>query len=128
MKNQDSTTKDFRRKKITLLIARIFVIAVALFFSLAIVPKLMGQYFDALQGEGLRNGGWEGWVMEITYYVFIIGFVFSWWKKCIAAILLLLASVIQMGPFLIIDGNLGSLIFGIPILISGVLFLIVCKS
>ena len=117
-----------KKSKTLLIIARIFVSAVAIFMSLAILPKLLAQYFDAFQGEGLSDGTWEGWTMEITYYVFMIGFTFSWWKKCTGGIILTIASIIQMGPFLIIDGNIGSLIFGVPILIAGVLFMAVCRS
>lgn len=115
-----------RKAKALLIVARIFASILALFFLLAIGPKFIGQYFT--EGEGLSDGGWEGWVMEITFYVFVIGFAFSWWKKCTGGIILIIASIIQMGPFLIIDGNLGSLIFGVPLLISGVLFIMDCRS
>lgn len=112
-----------------LLITRIFSSCLALFFILAFVPKLVDEYSKVFTGEKpLFGPGWEGLIMEVTFYVFIIGYIFSWWKKCTGGILILLASVIQMGPFLIIEGNLGSLIFGIPLLISGGLFLIVWKD
>ena len=125
MENQDKVHSE--KTKILLIIARVITSLFALFYGLAIVPKLIGEYF--IEDEGLSsNGGWEGWVMEITFYVFVIGFTFSWWKKCTGGIIILLASIIQMGPFLIIDGNMGSLIFGLPLLISGVLFLVVCRS
>lgn len=126
MENQDGLLS--KKMKVLLIITRVFVSLLALFFSFAIVPKIIPQYFNAATGEPLSNGSWEGMVMELTFYVFIIGFVFSWWKKCMGGVLILLASIIQMAPFLIIDGNLGSLIFGIPLLVSGVLFLIICKS
>ena len=124
MDNQDVVQS--KKAKTLLIVARVFTSLFALFYGFAIVPKLIGQYF--IEGEGLSDGGWEGWVMEITFYIFVIGFVFSWWKKCTGGIILIIASIVQMGPFLIIDGNLGSLIFGVPLLISGVLFLVVCRS
>ena len=49
---------------------------------------------------------------------------------CALAILLALffsvAILPKIAPFLIIDGNLGSLIFGIPLFVVGCLFLIIC--
>jgi len=124
MESQDNTHS--QKRNTILIIARIFISLLALFFLLAFGPKLIGQYFGPADAEPLSDGTWQGWVMEITFYVFFIGFIFSWWKKCIGGILILLAAVIQMGPFLIIDGNMGSLIFGVPLLISGVFFLVVC--
>jgi len=114
-----------KNQKIVLLIARIFAALLALFFLVAFGPKLIGQYFTG--GEGISNGGWEGWVMELTFYIFLIGYIFSWWRQCVAGVIFIFASVVQMGPFLIIDGNLGSLIFGIPLLLAGVLFLVACR-
>lgn len=126
MENLDNNVRP-SKKNTKLIIARVFTSIVALFFILALVPKLIAEYADAIKGEPLFEGGWEGIVMELTFYVFIIGYIFSWWKKCTGGILILLASIIQMGPFLIIDGNLGSLIFGIPLLVAGVLFLVICR-
>lgn len=111
-----------------LLIARIIVSIVFLFFSFAIVPKILGQFIESFGDEGLSDGGWEGMVMQLTYFVFLIGFLVSWWKKCIGGILILVSSIIQMAPFLIIDGNLGSLIFGIPLLITALLFMVFCRQ
>ena len=113
-----------KKRNAKLLIARIFSSVFALLYTLALGPKLIGRYFnleDTLSGET-----WEEWVMELTFYIFMMGFVFSWWKKCAGGIIIIIASVLQMAPFLIIDGNWGSLIFGVPILISGSLFLWVC--
>jgi hypothetical protein len=116
-------SKDMR----TLLIAaRVIASVLALFFIVAFVPKLIQEIIDVTQGKDAFNG-WEGIVMELTFLVFIIGYIISWWRVCQGGIIILLASIVQMGPFLIIDGNLGSLIFGVPLLVSGVLFIILCK-
>jgi hypothetical protein len=125
-----------KKKNSLLLAARIFATLLALFFSLALLPKLVGQYIDTINGKPLFEepgwegiaAGWEGLVMELTYYVFMTGFIFSWWKKCTGGILMICAGLIQMLPFLIIDGNMGSLIFGIPMLIAGTLLLVACKG
>ena len=99
----------------------------AIFFSVAIVPKIVGDIIENGYTV-LYTGGWEGLVMQWTYIVFIIGFAFSWKNKFIGGLIIILASAIQMSPFLIIDGNLGSLIFGLPMLIVGILLTIVHKK
>jgi len=96
----------------------------AIFFSVAIVPKIVGDIIENGYTV-LYTGGWEGLVMQWTYIVFIIGFAFSWKNKFFGGLIIILASAIQMGPFLIIDGNLGSLIFGLPMLVVGILFLLI---
>ena len=104
-----------------LLITRILASIFAVFFILAFLPKLVSGVIEAF-----RSGEWEGMVMKYTFYVFLAGFIVSWWKKCFGGWIILFASIIQMGPFLIIDGNLGSLIFGIPLFVIGLMFLLYC--
>lgn len=108
--------------------AYVFTSMAAIFFTFALGPKLIDEYISILIGDTVKNYGWEGLVMELTYYIFIIGFIFSWWKRCTGGIIILVASLVQMAPFLIIDGNTGSLIFGIPLLISGGLLTFACRS
>ena len=109
------------------IIAYVLASLLTLFFSVALVPKIIME----IKEEGisiLYTGGWEGLVMQWTYIVFIIGFAISWKNKFIGGLIIILASLIQMGPFLIIDGNLGSLIFGLPMLIVGILLIIAHKK
>ena len=110
-----------------LLIARIFASVLAFLFIIIFVPKLIGEIIDAYDGKAFFDG-WQGIVMEVTFFVFIAGYIMTWWKKCTGGIIIILASLIQMLPFLIIEGNTGSLIFGIPLLVSGVLFVSLCRS
>jgi hypothetical protein len=119
------TNKQPKRKDLFLLIIRILASLLAIFFILAYVPKLVGEVLDVFKGEPIYKG-WEGLVMETTFFVFLAGYVISWWRKCWGGLIIVLASLIQMGPFLIIQGNLGSLIFGVPLFVVGALFLILC--
>ena len=121
MQHSPETTN--KNQKVLLLITRILASLLALFFLLAFGPKFFQELADIFNGEA----GWGGLVMMLTFVVFIIGFIYSWWKYCTGGVLIFLASIIQMGPFLIIEGNLGSLIFGIPLIVVGPLFLILCK-
>lgn len=125
---KDKETIKPKKRKTLLLITQILATVLVLFFGFALVPKIIGEYIGYFNGEGLHDAGWEGLVMELTFYVFLAGYIFSWWKKCTGGIIIILASIIQMAPFLIIDGNLGSLIFGIPLLIVGVLYVTNCKN
>jgi len=110
------------RKKALLIVTRILASLLAMFFIATFGPKIFEGIIEIYRGEE----GWEGIVMMLTFLVFIVGFILSWWKKCWGGIIILLASIIQMAPFLIIDGNLGSLIFGVPLFVVGALFLLVC--
>lgn len=121
---ENSELAQDKKAKTLLKITRILASILALFFLLAFGPKFFDGIADIYRGEE----GWEGIVMMLTFLVFIVGFVLSWWKKCTGGLLIFFASIIQMAPFLIIEGNLGSLIFGIPLLVVGVLFLVVCKQ
>lgn len=106
--------------------ARVFASVLALFYFVAFVPKLIDQYFIKGSDLAVSEGSWEGWIMELTFWIFTIGYVTSWFRKFAGGIILILSSLVQMLPFLIIQGIFGSLIFGLPTLIAGVLF-VVCK-
>jgi hypothetical protein len=116
-----------KKAKTQLLIARIFASVLAFLFVIIFVPKLIGEIIDAFDGKAFFDG-WQGIVMEVTFFVFIAGYIVSWWKKCAGGIIIIIASLIQMLPFLIIEGNTGSLIFGVPLLVAGVLFVSLCIS
>jgi hypothetical protein len=116
------------KKKSTLLaIARIFATLLAIMFLIALAPKLIDHYMAVCKGEKpMLDSGWGGIVMELTLYIFLIGYGISWWRKCAGGVIILVASLVQMAPFLIIEGNMGSLIFGIPLLVAGLLFVTRC--
>jgi len=119
------SNKQPKRKDLFLFVIRMLASLLAIFFILAFVPKLIDELRDVFNGQPFYKG-WEGLVMEITFFVFLAGYVISWWRKCWGGLIIVLASLIQMGPFLIIQGNLGSLIFGVPLFVVGALFLIIC--
>lgn len=122
----NSETKPKKESKALRITTYTLVTLLFLFFSFALVPKII----DAVAEDGFSifySGGWEGLIMIWTYIVFLIGFAIVWKNKLIGGIIILLASILQMGPFLIMDLNFGSLIFGLPMLVSSVLFLILSK-
>lgn len=125
---EEKETIEPKKRNILLLITQILATVLVLLFGFALVPKIIGEYIGYFNGESLHDAGWEGLVMELTFYVFLAGYIFTWWKKCTGGAIIILASIIQMAPFLIIDGNLGSLIFGIPLIIVGFLYVSNCKA
>lgn len=126
---ENSDTPKNKANKTLVLVTFIFTSILALFFLLAFGPKLVQEYIGIIRGtEENYFEGWEGIVMELTFFSFMIGYITSIKRRCLGGIIILLSSIIQMGPFLIIQGNMGSLIFGIPLLISGILFLVICKQ
>lgn len=127
--NMEEIIQKPKPNKILIIISYSFSSLLALFFIVAFVPKLIDEYIGIIRGtEQSYFEGWEGIIMELTFYLFMIGFITSFKKRCAGGLIILLTSIVQMGPFLIIQGNIGSLIFGIPLLVSAILFLILCKQ
>ncbi len=115
--------RKLKRLKIT---ANVLVILLFIFMSLALVPKIIGD----ISKNGIStfyDETWQVMVMYWTYIVFAIGVAIVWKHKLIGSIIILLASLLQMLPFLIIDLNFGSLIFGLPMFVSGLLFYIISR-
>ena len=107
-----------RIRTLTLILGTIL----AVFFILAFVPKLIMSMGET-QATSPLGGNWEGQVMTAVFLIYMVGYGIGWWKRLWGGILMLLAAVVQMGPFIIIASNFGSLIFGIPILVVGILYI-----
>lgn len=115
--------RKLKRLKIT---ANVLVILLFIFMSLALVPKIIGD----ISKNGIStfyDETWQVMVMYWTYIVFVIGVAIVWKHKLVGSIIILLASLLQVLPFLIIDLNFGSLIFGLPMFVSGLLFYIISR-
>jgi hypothetical protein len=96
---------------------------IALLFLLAFVPKLISELLgDSPQIQSGRE--WEGHVMTAMFLTFIVGYSIGWWRILWGGIIILLAAFIVTIPFIILQNNYGSLIFGIPQLVIGLLFLL----
>ena len=93
----------------------------AIFILLAVGPKLIGPLFDS-SATGLWGGTWEEMVMIATSVFYLIGYGVGWWRLQLGGAIMILSALIVMIPFLAIQGNLGSLIFGLPELVVGLLY------
>jgi len=121
MTEKNTNVKIFR--KVVLSIGTFF----ALFFLLAFVPKIITD----LSGEGhkpIPGREWEGQVMLAMFITYLVGYTIGWWWRLWGGIIIILASLIVSIPFAIIDENYGSLIFGIPQFVIGILYILLYRS
>lgn len=123
MENSKDTAVE--KRDTFLLIIRVLAVLFFLFYILTLGPKLIDEIREIINGAPVYRG-WGMMVMELTFLIFLAGFIISWWRKCLGGLVIVLASFVQMLPFLIIEGNLGSLYFGVPLFVIGALFLIIC--
>ena len=79
-----------------------------------------------------ENNPCVGIIMTALGPIYLLGFIISWKKEGIGGILMVLAGLTVCIPFIIIEGNIGALIFGIPLAVSGLLYCVywddMCKS
>ena len=95
----------------------------AIFLLIAFLPKLISDLVTpAPPPSGGR--GWEGEVMLAMFLTYMIGYAIGWWRSLVGGIIICLAAAIVSAPFVIIQGHFNSLIFGIPVFIVGILYII----
>jgi len=87
---------------------RVFVLAIgtalALFFLLAFVPKLVSSVTGDAPGASTGRE-WEGQVMTAMFLVFMLGCAVEWFRIVWGGIIILLAALIVSIPFIIIQDN-----------------------
>lgn len=101
--------------------------ALAIFFLLAFVPKLI-SVFEGSSPPPRPGTEWEGDVMLATFAAYMIGYAIGWWRRLWGGVVILLAALIVSVPFIVIQGHFNSLIFGVPILVVGVLYLVLHRE
>ncbi|MBA7542003.1 hypothetical protein ES705_34319 [subsurface metagenome] len=98
----------------------------AIFFLLAFVPKLISMIMGT--SPELPSGRqWEGNVMTAMFFIFMIGYAIGWWHLIWGGVIIILSAFLVSLPFIIIQGNYGALIFGIPQLVIGILYILLDK-
>jgi hypothetical protein len=70
-----------------------------------------------------QQNQWEGVIMTIWFFMLVIGYIFSWIKEGLGGAIMILAGLTVSIPFFIFTINFGSLIFAIPSIVIGLLFL-----
>jgi len=61
--------------------------------------------------------------MTAMFLVYMIGYAIGWWWTLWGGIVILLAGVLVCVPFILIEGNYGSLVLGIPQFVVGILYI-----
>jgi len=72
---EDHETALPKKRNTLFSIALVLATLLVLFFGFALVPKIIGEYIGYFNGESLHDAGWEGIVMELTFYVFLTGYI-----------------------------------------------------
>ena len=120
MTEKNTDLKSFR--KVVLTIGTVL----ALFFLLAFVPKILINSSDKVHTP---NPGreWEGQVMLAMFITYLVGYTIGWLWRLWGGIIIILASLVVSIPFVILDENYASLIFGIPQFVVGVLYILLYR-
>jgi hypothetical protein len=103
-----------------------FSTLMAVFSILAFGPKLLSLIPSAAP-DLPPDREWEVQVMTTMFIVFILGYGIGWWQLLWGGILIILSALIVSLPFIIIESNYGSLIFGLPYFIIGGLYIILYR-
>jgi hypothetical protein len=113
-------TKDF------LLKCRVFSSIIAVPFSLFAIADIIGTINKSegnfMQDMNYEDMNYEGIIMTIVIFSFIVGYLISWINEGIGGSLMIFAGLLISIPLIIIDGNIGTLIFAIPFTGLGVMY------
>jgi hypothetical protein len=58
------------------------------------------------------------------FLLYMIGYAIGWWRSLWGGMIITLAALVVSVPFIVLQGHFNSLIFGLPILVVGVLYLV----
>ena len=95
----------------------------AVFLLVAFLPKILSKL---VEGSHVFPQGreWEGQAMLAMFLIYLIGYAISWWRPLWGGIFICLSAAAVSAPFIIIDGHYNSLMFGVPLFIVGVFYLL----
>jgi hypothetical protein len=102
------------------------VLTLATLLAILLLAALGPKLVSVLRGTAppLPIGReWEGRVMIAMFATFMAGYAVGWWRPLWGGLLIILAACIVSIP-LALQRNYGSLIFGIPLLVIGVLYVV----
>ena len=92
----------------------------AFLFLLIFVPKMIINSSAKVHTPD-PSREWEGQVMLAMFITYLVGYLLGWLWRLWGGIIIIIASLVVSVPFILLDENYGSLIFGIPQLVVGVL-------
>jgi hypothetical protein len=106
-----------------LLASRITGSVVTGLFSLIIIPYVI-EGITREESHLPENNPWEGVLLTVGTCLLIIGYIISWKSAGIGGLLMVLAGLTVCVPFILIQGNMVSLIFGLPFTVAGLQYII----
>lgn len=62
--------------------------------------------------------------MMAMFLTYVLGYTITWWRSLWGGVLIILAALVVSVPFIVVQGHFNSLIFGIPVLVVGVLYVV----
>jgi hypothetical protein len=95
-------------------------------FLLVFGPKVL-SVFTGTAPELPPDQQWEGDVMVAMFAVFMIGYVVGWFRPLWGGTIMILAACLVSLPFMVIRSQYSTLIFGIPQLAVGLLYLLLYR-
>lgn len=97
----------------------------AALFLLAFLPKIISLLSGTSSPMGAVAGReWEGQIMAAVFLMYLAGYAIGWWRSLWGGIVIILSALLVSVPFIVIQGHFNSLIFGLPIFIVGVLYVV----
>ena len=124
---EDANPKPSNSLKTTRLILRIFAALITLFYLLAFVPKFI-QTLLGDASESPPDASWEGNMVTASFLVYVLGYIFSWWRGLVGGIIMALAGAIMFTTHIMASSGelelLPFLVFSCPMILAGILFII----
>jgi len=114
-------SKDF------LIISRSVGSIIAIPFGFFAIADVISTIQNA-EGHFMQNMNYEGLIMTSVILLFLTGYVATWIHTGIGGVLIILSGLLVAFPLIIIDGNIGTLIFAIPFTGSGLLYVVYWHS
>ena len=94
------------------------------FFAIADVISTINNS----EGNFMQDMNYEGIIMTIVIFLFLAGYIISWINEGIGGSFMILAGLVISIPLIIIDRNIGTLIFAIPFIGTGAMYVTYWKS
>ena len=125
MKNLPQATSN--SLKTTRLVIRIFASLITLFYLLVFVPK----FIQTLLGDAPESppgADWEGSMVTVSFLIFILGYIVTWWRGLVGGIIIAIGGVLMFFTHMLSASGefefLPFFVFSGPMLLCGILYLV----
>jgi hypothetical protein len=109
------------------LVIRIYATLIMAFYFLAFVPKIIGQLTNE-NSDDLASGGTIGHLIIVSFLLFFLGYLLSWWRGIWGGIVLIAAGIIMLfthiPPLAESFDWIPFAIFSGPMMLAGILYVL----